>query len=263
MDDYPENLYSVCKSRHIITFRELLIESTEYFRSIGGHLEYLMVDELQDIGYDEYKFIISLNADNNFFVGDDWQSIYAFKGGDVRIFLSLMNDPQWCTYHLSSNYRNSKSILDIAKCVINQASDILDKEVVAVREDTGSVKIGSKHDLSTHLRNIRDSGDWKDWFLLVRSNRDIVEVSNILSAVGVPFISFKQGGHTQQDVDMLMNMDAMKVLTVHSAKGLESKNVLLYGNFPIRQPSYMRNSDERKVMYVGITRAMDNLIILN
>ena len=60
-----------------------------------------------------------------------------------------------------------------------------------------------------------------------------------------------------------MSLDAVKVLTVHSSKGLENKNVLLYGNFPIRQKPWMKNSDERKVMYVGITRAEDKLIILN
>lgn len=61
-----------------------------------------------------------------------------------------------------------------------------------------------------------------------------------------------------------MNSNTVKLLTVHASKGLENKNVLIYGNFPIEIPKYRKvNSEERKVLYVAITRAMDKLIILN
>lgn len=262
-DEYPEYLYSVCKARNILTFNELLVECTKYFHEIKGSLEYLLVDELQDIGSNEYKFITALNADNNFYVGDDWQSIYKFKGGDVRIFLRLMENPEWATYHLTNNYRNAKSILDVAKTVIYQADDIIHKEVTAVRDETGTVTIDSKSNLRTRLSEIKNEGNYKDWFILVRANKDVHEVSSHLLSMNIPFVSFKQGGSSNDDIQYQMNLDAVKVLTVHSAKGLENKNVLLYGNFPIRQKNYLRNSDERKVMYVGITRAMDKLIIMN
>lgn len=60
-----------------------------------------------------------------------------------------------------------------------------------------------------------------------------------------------------------MEENKVKLLTIHASKGLESPNVLLWGNFPIYQKPYLRNSDERKVLYVGITRGMDRVIILN
>ena len=47
------------------------------------------------------------------------------------------------------------------------------------------------------------------------------------------------------------------------SKGLEAENVVLFGSFPLICPSYRLNEEERKVMYVGMTRAKDNLIILN
>lgn len=262
-EDYPENLYTVCAKRSIITFDELLRECTKYFASIGGKLEYLLVDELQDIGDSEYRFIMSLNADNNFFVGDDWQSIYAFKGGDVRYFLRLMEDPNWTTYYLTKNYRNAKNILDIAKVIIYQADNIINKEVEAVRDEDGTVIVDSKSNIASRLSMIKKDKNYKDWFILVRANKDIHEVSSYLLAMNIPFVSFKQGGSSNDDIQYQMNLDAVKVLTVHSAKGLENKNVILYGNFPVRQKSYLRNSDERKVMYVGVTRAEDTLIILN
>ena len=263
LEEYPICLYDVCKQRHIITFEELLVECTKYYTDIKGELEYLLVDELQDIGDSEYKFIRGLNATNNFYVGDDWQSIYAFKGGDVRYFLNLMEDPEWTTYHLTSNYRNAKNILDVAKVVIYQADNIINKEVYPVRNVEGKVIVDTKSNLRNHLSRIKDEGNYKDWFVLVRANRDIHDISAHLLSMNIPFVSFKQGGSSNDDITYQMNLDAVKVLTVHSAKGLENKNVILYGNFPIRQKNYLRNSDERKVMYVGITRAEDNLIILN
>ena len=60
-----------------------------------------------------------------------------------------------------------------------------------------------------------------------------------------------------------MAEDKVKLLTVHTSKGLESPNVLIWGNFPIRQKPYLRNNDEIKVLYVAITRAIDEVIILN
>lgn len=262
-EEYPENLYTVCSRRNIITFEQLLKECTKYFTSIGGKLEYLLVDELQDIGPSEYQFIMSLNAENNFFVGDDWQSIYAFKGGDVRYFLKLMEDPNWTTYYLTKNYRNARNILDIAKIVIYQADNIIQKEVEAVKTDEGVVLIDTKQHLRSHLELIKSDGNYRDWFILVRANKDIHEVSAHLLSMNIPFVSFKQGGSSHEDIQYQMNLDAVKVLTVHSSKGLENKNVILYGNFPVRQKNYLRNSDERKVMYVGCTRAEDTLIILN
>lgn len=260
---YPDNLYTVCKRRGIITFDELLIKCTNYFKSINAKVEYLLVDELQDIGMNEYEFIMALNADNNFFVGDDWQAIYGFKGGDVRIFLNLMEDHKWTSYYLSANYRNATNILDVAKTVIMQADNIMDKNVYATRSETGEVIVDTKNKLSNYLRKIRKDKNYKDWFILVRVNKDIYEISQQLESLDIPYVTFKQGGTSNEELDSLMNEDAVKILTVHTSKGLENKNVILYGNFPIKQRPYLKNSEERKVMYVGCTRAEDKLIILN
>ena len=260
---YPENLYTVCKKRGIITFDELLIECTKYFKSINAKIEYLLVDELQDIGMNEYGFIMALNAENNFFVGDDWQAIYRFKGGDVRIFLNLMENPDWTAYYLSANYRNATNILDVAKTVIMQADDIMDKNVYATRSEKGKVSVDTKDHLGRYLQQISAEENYKDWFILVRVNKDIYEISKQLDKFNIPYATFKQGGTSNEEMESLMNENTVKILTVHTSKGLENKNVILYGNFPIKPKPYLRNSDERKVMYVGCTRAMDKLIILN
>ena len=78
-DEYKDNIKTLCKKHNVITFDELLRKTTEYFKSIGGKVEYLFVDEFQDIGPLEKNFFKSLNADNYFYVGDEKQSLYAFK----------------------------------------------------------------------------------------------------------------------------------------------------------------------------------------
>ena len=84
-----------------------------------------------------------------------------------------------------------------------------------------------------------------------------------LNEFEIPYVSFKKGDLTLEEMRTMMSYNSLKLLTIHASKGLESKNVLLWGNFPIKQKPYMRNSDERKVLYVGCTRAIDKLIILN
>ena len=80
---------------------------------------------------------------------------------------------------------------------------------------------------------------------------------------GIPFITFKREGMSLSELNTKMASDKIKILTVHVSKGLEVDNVILYGNFPIIVPTYRRNDEERKVMYVGITRARKKLYICN
>ena len=72
-ENYPENVKTLCKKHHIITFDELLKKTTAYFKEIGGKIEYLFVDEYQDIGPLEKSFFEALNADNYFLIGDEKQ----------------------------------------------------------------------------------------------------------------------------------------------------------------------------------------------
>jgi DNA helicase-2/ATP-dependent DNA helicase PcrA len=60
----------------------------------------------------------------------------------------------------------------------------------------------------------------------------------------------------------IMSKPCIKVLTVHSSKGLECENVALYGKFPVKpKVEKQEQSDEIKVFYVGITRAKNRCII--
>lgn len=259
-DDYKDTVYTLCKKANVLTFDELLEKTTEYFKEINGKVEYLFVDEFQDIGPLENNFFKSLNAENYFYVGDEKQSLYAFKGSDVKYFTNLISNPNWKAYFLKNNYRSGRKIIDIATIVIKQASGIINFENICKSNNMGEVIVDVKSNLEYHLERITN---FKDWFILVRTNKEIYEMEQKLIFLGIPFITFKRSELDLSQMREKLEENSVKLLTVHSSKGLESKNVLLYGNFPVRQKPYLINSDERKVMYVGCTRAINKLIILN
>ena len=84
-----------------------------------------------------------------------------------------------------------------------------------------------------------------------------------LSRMRIPFSTFKRADMSLAELRYEMLKDTVKVLTIHTAKGLESPNVLIHGRFPLNVPSYQKSSDERRVFYVAVTRAEQQLIILN
>ena len=81
-------------------------------------------------------------------------------------------------------------------------------------------------------------------------------------------MKFKQSNLTPQELAASMKENSVKVLTIHTSKGLESDNVLMYGDFPdvneINEAFIeKRGSEHIRIMYVGITRAKNNLVIVN
>jgi DNA helicase-2/ATP-dependent DNA helicase PcrA len=258
--NYPENMNILCKRHNVITFDELLERTTKYFKEIDGKVEYLFVDEFQDIGPLEKKFFQALNADNYFYVGDEKQALYAFKGGNVNFFLNLIKNPNWKTYYLKNNYRCGQAILELATRVIVQADDVISYESICKSGKVGNTIVDSKYKIDEYLKNITN---YKDWFVLVRTNKDLVKLEAKMREFEIPYVSFRKGEMTLDQMRNCMAEDKVKLLTIHTSKGLESPNVLLWGNFPIRQKPYLRNNDELKVLYVGITRGIDQTIVLN
>lgn len=261
---FGESIETLCKKRGIITFDELLIKAKHYFEKLGASIDYVFVDEFQDVGTLEYNFIRSLSANNYFFVGDDYQSIYGFKGGNVKIFLSLVNSEDFTTYFLTNNYRNGTQILKLATNIINQVDKKVEKNIVPISTFEGEVEVLTRNQLNNVMgKLLHTENDFKDWFFLTRTNKELYDVHDMCINLGIPYTTFKREGMTLADLNKKKASKKLKILTVHTAKGLEIDNVILYGNFPLFLPYYRKNDDERKVMYVGITRAIKRLIILN
>lgn len=261
----PPERERIRKRDGIITFEELIEYATKYYESLGASIEHILVDELQDIGTAEYKFIRALNAEHYFFVGDDYQAIYGFKGGNVDIFKSLCNrDKNFTTYFLNRNYRSAKAIIECGETIIKQVPDRIRKKAVVVSTEQGSVSLHNKANLQQLVQLLTaDKHCWRDWFVLTRTNKEAYQLADLLDDNLIDYYFIRRSELTLDELQEAMQKNLVKIMTVHAAKGLENKKVILCGRFPMRVPSYLNNYDERKVMYVGVTRAIDELHIFS
>lgn len=270
--DYPESVLSWCYERNIKTFDEIIVIARSQIRE-EFKFPYILVDEYQDVGNLEDSFIRSLNADNIFIVGDDWQSIYGFKGANVSIFKDYIENPDWTVYRLEKNYRNSTEILRVAERVISSDHNRIEKEIIAVSRSKGSVLFDVQAKLLWHLKNIKKQGKYNTWFLLIRKREDLFPILKCCEMLNLPTRVFSKENMTEAEKDAQLAENSVKVMTVHAAKGLEADNVLLYGDFPIEpdvpfscyesEAKMERWCEERRIMYVGVTRARFKAIILN
>jgi DNA helicase-2/ATP-dependent DNA helicase PcrA len=121
--DFDDILYN--------TYR-LLTEHNDALSKYQGKFQYVMVDEFQDTNFSQYIIIKKLAArhENICVVGDDAQSIYAFRGANIQNILNFEKDyPDLKTFKLEQNYRSTKNIVQAANSVISNNKSQLKKEV--------------------------------------------------------------------------------------------------------------------------------------
>lgn len=224
-----------------------------------NHVEHLLVDEAQDSSDSQFDFFDLINPDNRMYVGDFHQAIYQFNGGNVNRFMSYANRPDVKTYNLFRNYRNGSKILSFAKDIIREnGRDYIDHSL-AERDEEGSIyKFDFNLDREMFDLIIKSIGkdDYGKWFILCRFNSQIEYVSKVLNELNIPYDSFRQAELRKEELDEKMHSNTVKLLTIHSSKGLEADNVMVIG-------ANTRTRDETCVAYVAATRAKKNLYWLN
>ncbi len=110
---------------------QLLEQDTEVRERYRDRFRYLLVDEYQDTNHAQYRLIKALagrEPHNLAVVGDDDQSIYAFRGADIRNILDFERDfPQVKTIRLECNYRSTGNILELAGSLVQHNTQRKDK----------------------------------------------------------------------------------------------------------------------------------------
>ena len=215
-------------------------------------VEHLLIDEFQDICENEYEFTMETLKPRNFFVvGDSRQAIYGFKGANYKYFMDLINNPFVHTYELNNNYRCGEEIISYAQIFLDNMRDIYDTPVHCKSGIEGEVE-RVPFSFKTIMDYLKE-GNYKDWFILCRKNAEIEEVTYFLEKNNVPCISFKKSELSLEELNEKVNSNVVKILTIHSAKGLESKNVIVIG-------AKNWNAEEYRICYVAATRAKEKLI---
>lgn len=216
-------------------------------------VNHLLLDESQDSTEEELYFMIEMIHPKNYMlVGDYKQSIYGFRHACPTYILELSQNWDVMTYDLNKNYRNGSKILSFAKDIIKKNGKQYVDYSIPMRGTEGQV-IEGEFTNSQIAEAIKNDGHYNDWFVLCRTNNELSSIKSILEKAGIPCDSFKRAELDAQEFAEAMARDTVKVLTIHTSKGLERKNVVVIG-------ARFYNADERCVSYVAATRAIDKLI---
>ena len=184
-------IYSSYEKKLIIAnsmdFDDLLIKTVELLQTNESILKYwsnkfqfIMVDEYQDTNFVQYKLVELLGSNNKnvCVVGDSDQSIYAFRGADIRNIIEFEKDFSNATViQLDKNYRSSKKILNLANSVISNNPRKIEKNLWTDNEDgldISSFRFRSEKDearwVAEEVKNLIDSSKENEVAIFYRTN---------------------------------------------------------------------------------------------
>lgn len=165
----------------VITY-QLFRDHADICRKYVERFQYVLVDEYQDTNYVQQQIVWLLTRDNRRIcvVGDDYQSIYAFRGANIENILNfknIYNDSK--LYKLEQNYRSTQSIVAAANSLMKHNERQIPKEVFSRNDEGEKVTIletiSDKREAAMVCREIKriksqENGRWSDFAILYRTN---------------------------------------------------------------------------------------------
>lgn len=177
----------------------MLSNHKELQQKWASQFQYIMIDEYQDTNNAQYKLIKLLTNQNQNLcvVGDDWQSIYSWRGADFRNILNFERDyPNATVIKLEENYRSTKNILDAAHMVITKNEQRSDKELWTKAGAGSPVQIiqvqSESHEGESIITKIKTQVDmrlrrYSDFAVLYRTNAQSRGLEEVFLRYGVPY----------------------------------------------------------------------------
>lgn len=202
---YP--LYQrILKDSGALDFDDLIARTVEMLQKTQQLREkwqqqfaYIMIDEYQDTNAAQYRLVKLLTGPHNNIavVGDDWQSIYSWRGADFRNILNFERDYPGCTViKLEQNYRSSSNILNAAHGIITRNQQRSDKKLwtaATAGEKVQVVQVGSERaEAEAIVRRVKNAVDarkrqYRDHAVLYRTNAQSRSVEEAFIQYGVPY----------------------------------------------------------------------------
>ena len=244
------------------------LESNAYQHSF----KYILVDEFQDTSQDRKRMILALLDQDEkgklFAVGDDWQSIYRFAGVDIQIMTHFTEHFGVTSQnYLTQTYRSYRGIVDVAATFVQHNDAQIKKQVSTIKHiEKEQVNIYGYENETDQANQLK--------YLLSKLNS--LPSDNKLSV----FLLARYKHLEPKKLGKFFNLK-IKFSTIHASKGLEADYVILlnvetgtYG-FPssiaddplmqlvIPRPETYPHAEERRLMYVAITRAKRGIFIFS
>ncbi len=180
----------------------LLRDHPDVLYKYQNKFRYILVDEYQDTNFSQYLIVkkLAANNENICVVGDDAQSIYAFRGANIQNILNFKSDyPEHKVYKLEQNYRSTKNIVNAANSVIANNKDQIKKLVWTDNEEGDKINIfkaaNEKEEASIiaakifELRNSDHFAD-RDFAILYRTNAQSRSLEESLRKNSIPYKIF-------------------------------------------------------------------------
>jgi DNA helicase-4 len=271
-----EDFMSYCTNKSYMDFNDMIIKTISLFKNrpeiaemYREKFKHILVDEFQDVNNLQVDLLkLLLTPENTLFcVGDDWQSIYGFRGSNLDYIVNFKDhfkNAEIVT--LSMNYRSTEHIVGASNEVIRQNKMKIDKEVRANKKSERKIHVFAGKEEAENVQYV------------------VEEIKKLY-----------ENGYTKEDILFLYRRSKMyqpyrKALfdnrlkvsnkTIHAAKGMEAKAVFVigltegYGGFPdiwmndriyqvikeSRQDHLLE--EERRLFYVAMTRARDELYLI-
>ncbi|HHH55033.1 MAG TPA: ATP-dependent helicase, partial [Bacteroidetes bacterium] len=267
-----------CINKSYLDFNDLLSMTISLFKNKKEILEkyrnkfkYILVDEFQDVNNLQVKLLKLLLKPSSqlFCVGDDWQSIYGFRGSNVEYIVDFKKHFKNARIiKLALNYRSTESIVSASNEIIKNNRYKIDKQLISLKKSGSKIYVFAGE-------NIDDNVEF---------------VVNQIKKLQ------KEKGYSKEDILVLYRRSKMyapyytrlkeeKIFvsgkTIHAAKGLEAKAVFIigltegYGGFPdiwmedriyqvIKESKHdLLLEEERRLFYVALTRAKDELFLIS
>ena len=195
-----------CFNAGAMDFDDLLFKTNVLLRDFPDLLnyyqqkfKYILVDEYQDTNYAQYLIVKKLAAlyENICVVGDDAQSIYSFRGANIKNILNFKKDyPDFKLFKLEQNYRSTKNIVEAANGVIARNKDQIKKTVWTDNPEGSKISV---------VRNLTDNEEGKviinkiydkakaegvsfnDFVILYRTNKQSRSFEESLRKLNIPY----------------------------------------------------------------------------
>ena len=161
--------------------------------------QYIMVDEYQDTNFAQYLIVKKLAARNQNIcvVGDDAQSIYAFRGANIQNIFNFKRDyPTMQLFKLEQNYRSTKNIVNAANSIISRNRDQIQKELWSDNSVGNRIRLIRAMDEKDEGTRVADSimnyhlgedADYRSFAILYRQNSLSRSIEDALRKMNIPY----------------------------------------------------------------------------
>lgn len=200
-----------CRQAGVMDFDDILLNMNILLRdnpaaleSIAGRFDYIMVDEYQDTNFAQYLILKKLSQytskHNLCVVGDDSQSIYAFRGAKIENILNFKKDyPEHHLFRLEQNYRSTRVIVDAANSLIAKNSARIPKECYSMGEEGEKIRLIQAYTEQEEALLIASSiitriqtehAQYQDFAILYRTNAQSRALEEALRRRNLPYVIY-------------------------------------------------------------------------